>query len=32
MTFVDDADNSPCTPGDHDPWYQLKKDWDQTLS
>jgi hypothetical protein len=29
--FVDDADNSPCTPRDHDPWYQLKKDWDEVL-
>jgi hypothetical protein len=31
MTFVDDADDSPCTPSDHNPFYLLKQDWDENL-
>jgi hypothetical protein len=31
MTCVDDADNSPCTPRDHNPFYLLKQDWDESL-
>jgi hypothetical protein len=31
MTFVDDADDSPCTPNDHNPFYLLKQDWDESL-
>jgi len=31
MTFVDDANDSPCTPSDHNPFYLLKQDWDESL-
>lgn len=30
MTYSPD-DVDTCTPRDHDPWYQLKKDWDENL-
>jgi hypothetical protein len=31
MTLVDDPDDSPCTPNNHNPFYLLKQDWDESL-